>query len=166
MIDSRQPNDGGPAERLPGTGRLIGIDFGTVRVGIAVCDENQMIASPLETYQRQGEIGDARYFEQLVQDYSVVGIVVGLPLHMSGDESQKSSEAREFGQWLIAVTKLPLVWMDERYSTRFANEMLRQGRLSAKKRKARLDKVAAQAILAAYLNSGSDQSEFRSLDDG
>ena len=149
---------------LPEQGRIAGIDFGTVRVGIAICDESQMIASPLETYNRRTEADDAKYFERLVDDHSIVGFAVGLPLHMSGDESQKSLEARSFGCWLSQVTNRPVVWVDERYSTRFANELLRRGNLSPKKRKARLDKVAAQAILSVYLESGTSLSE-NSLED-
>ena len=158
-------NETDPAERdpvepnseLPEQGRLMGIDFGTVRIGVAVCDEGQSIASPLETYHRRTLPEDEAYFVKLAKDYSVAGFVVGLPLHMSGDESQKSHEAREFGSWLGKVTQLPVDWIDERYSTRFANELLRGSHLSAKKRKQRLDKVAAQAILAAYLESPSSR---------
>lgn len=139
---------------LPSTGCLAGIDFGTVRVGVALCDATQSIASPLETYNRRSESKDAEYFKRLVADYSVVGFVIGLPLHMSGDESQKSEEARAFGAWLAALTELPIAWVDERYSTRFANDLLRESNLTAKKRKARLDKIAAQAILSTFLESG------------
>jgi len=138
---------------VPETGRLLGIDFGTVRVGVAICDERQQIASPYETYTRQNEKLDEKYFVSLVAETNVVGIVVGLPLHMSGDESQKSAEARAFGDWLNQTTGLPVDWIDERYSTAFAREMLAAGNLTAKQRKARLDKIAAQAILAAYLES-------------
>lgn len=138
---------------LPKSGRLAGIDFGTVRVGISICDPHQSIASPLETYQRRSEAQDGEFFTKLVAEYSVVGFVVGLPLHMSGDESQKSQEARTFGNWLTALTGLSIAWVDERYSTRFAKDMLEGSQLSAKKRKARLDKLAAQAILTAYLEN-------------
>ena len=153
-------------QTLPTSGRLLGIDFGTVRVGIAICDENQSIASPLETYNRRNERLDAKYFQQLVAENSIVGIVVGLPLHMSGDESAKSAEAREYGNWLQTTTGAPVGWIDERYSTAFAREMLSGSNLSAKKRKARLDKVAAQAILMAYLESiGSGKSVNLAVDD-
>ncbi len=138
---------------LPGMGRLLGVDFGTVRVGIAICDENQSIASPMETWARRNEKLDREYFQMLVARERAVGIVVGLPLHMSGDESQKSKEAREFGKWLAEVTKLPVIYVDERYSTAHANEILATGNLTAKQRKARIDKIAAQAILATYLET-------------
>lgn len=150
------PDDLSQSPKLPNEGCLAGIDFGTVRVGVAICDATQSIASPLETYNRRTESKDAEYFKRLVADYRVVGFVLGLPLHMSGDESQKSQEARAFGAWLVGLTDLPIGWVDERYSTRFANDLLKDSNLSPKKRKAKLDKVAAHAILSAYLESGSD----------
>ncbi len=152
-------------DSFPGIGRLLGIDFGTVRIGIAICDENQSIASPLEVYTRRNEKLDAEFFIKLVNETGASGWVIGLPIHMSGDESEKSSEAREFGQWLQSVTELPVTWIDERYSTAMAREILNAGNLSAKQRKARLDKIAAQAILASYLESDRDTESTDSIDD-
>lgn len=144
---------GAQSRSLSLRGRLLGIDYGTVRVGIAICDENQSIASPLETYVRRNKKLDGEHFLALVKRENVVGLVVGLPLHMSGDESQKSGEARHFGNWLAEVTGLPVDWIDERYSTALAREILTAGSLTAKQRKARLDKIAAQSILTSYLES-------------
>ena len=152
-------------DSFPRIGRLLGIDFGTVRIGIAICDENQSIASPLEVYTRRNEKLDAEFFIKLVNETGASGWVIGLPIHMSGDESEKSSEAREFGQWLQSVTELPVAWIDERYSTAMAREILNAGNLSAKQRKARLDKIAAQAILASYLESDRDTESTDSIDD-
>ena len=142
-------------ESLPSVGRLAGIDFGTVRIGVAVSDFDQIIASPLDTYRCCGSAEDADYFKELVGRESICGFVLGLPVHMSGDESQKSAEAREFGRWLGEQTGLPVGWMDERYTTALAREFLSQSGLSGAARKARLDKVAAQIILSAYLESRS-----------
>ena len=75
---------------------------------------------------------------------------------MSGDESEKSREAVKFGKWLKQSTGLPVSWVDERYTTSMAREMLSHSPLSGKKRKAQLDKLAAQILLATYLESGSD----------
>ena len=152
---------------FPSTGRLLGIDFGTVRVGIAICDEGRSIASPYEVYNRRNERLDQEYFAKLVDETGAVGFVVGLPLHMSGDESQKSAEAREYGIWLSNITSLPVDWIDERYSTAMAREMLNASNLSGKQRKARLDKIAAQAILMSYLESNRDNAvdDPRSIDD-
>ena len=92
-------NDPRSQASIPPTGRLAGIDFGTVRIGIAMTDPSRIIASPLETYTRQSQEQDRDYFVQLVESEGVVAFLVGLPVHMSGDESQKSQEAREFAQW-------------------------------------------------------------------
>ncbi len=142
--------------RLPAEGRLAGIDFGTVRVGVAITDASQMIASPLEVYTRRNETLDEKFFLELVQLERVVGFVVGLPVHMSGDESQKSREAVAFGKWLEEKTSIPVTWFDERYTTAMARDVLSQTNLSGKKRKAFLDKMAAQILLRAYLGSDRD----------
>jgi putative Holliday junction resolvase len=138
---------------FPTTGRLAGIDYGTVRIGVAVCDADRILASPLETYHR-GTVGnDADYFRRLVHEERLVGFVVGLPVHGGGQESQKSIEARQFGRWLGEQTGLPVRFQDERYTSVFAERSLLDAGLTKKRRKQRLDKLAAQAILAAYLES-------------
>jgi hypothetical protein len=85
-------------------GRLAGVDYGTVRIGIAVTDADQKIASPLENYTRRGEDADAAFFKQLALQEKIVCFVLGLPVHLAGHESQKSLEVRKFGQWLIETT--------------------------------------------------------------
>jgi len=151
-------------DSLPIEGRLAGIDFGTRRVGIAVCDASQQLASPLDVYQRRNEPEDAAYFQQLVSDQALVGLVVGLPVHISGEESQKSQQARLFGSWLSQLTGLPVAYHDERYSTAQAEEVLEAASLTSKQRKQRIDKVAAQFILSAYLESTRSAGEPGSLD--
>jgi len=144
---------------LPREGRLAGVDFGTVRIGIAISDARQTLASPLDNYTRGSKDQDAGYFQRLVKDEAVVGLVVGLPVHMSGDESQKSQEAREFGQWLAAVTGLPVGFYDERLSSAIADDFLAIGQLSKKQRQKRRDMLAAQVILANYLESHLQSSD-------
>jgi putative holliday junction resolvase len=140
-------------------GRVAGIDFGTVRIGIAISDADRTIASPLENYARQGPEQDAKRFRRLVAEEDVSLFVVGLPVHLSGLESQKSLEARQFGKWLEAVTGLAVVFFDERFTSAEAEQHLVAADMTRKKRKARLDKIAAQILLAAYLESHSDNSE-------
>ena len=151
-------------DSLPFEGRLAGIDFGTRRVGIAVCDASQQLASPLDVYQRRNEPEDAVYFQQLVSDQALVGLVVGLPVHVSGEESQKSQQARLFGNWLSQLTGLPVAYHDERYSSAQAEEVLEAASLTSKQRKQRIDKVAAQFILSAYLESTRSTGDPGSLD--
>jgi putative Holliday junction resolvase len=135
------------------TGRLIGVDHGTVRVGLAVCDAGRRVATPLHTYKRRTPDKDADYFARLAVAESAVGWVVGLPLHMSGDEGEKAKECRAFGDWLAGVSGLPVVYHDERYTSAAAEEAMALAGLSPKQRKDRLDKVAAQLILQAYLDA-------------
>jgi putative Holliday junction resolvase len=132
---------------------LAGIDFGTVRVGIAVCDPDRILASPLSTYTRRDDSADAMFFQDLVADQQIVGFVVGLPVHMSGDESRKSRQARRFGEWLERVTGLPVGFQDERFTTSEANDLMAAGGLTRQKANERRDMLAAQAILARFLES-------------
>jgi putative holliday junction resolvase len=90
-------------------GRLAGVDYGTVRIGVAVTDADQKFASPLENYTRRGEAADAKFFQRLAQEERIISFVVGLPVHLDGYESQKSLEARKFGDWLSQTTGVPVV---------------------------------------------------------
>jgi len=138
---------------VPVRGRLLGLDYGTKRVGLALSNIDQTIATPLETYLRRDNRQDERYLLQKVQEYGVAGLVVGLPVHMSGDEGEKAREARAFGQWASAVTKLPVSFTDERYTTALADEHLRGAHVSPKKRKLLRDKLAAQILLQSFLEN-------------
>jgi putative Holliday junction resolvase len=135
-------------------GRVAGIDYGTVRIGVAIGDLEVGMASPYENYTRRSEKLDAEYFTQLAQQERLDHWVVGLPVHLSGEESQKSYEARQFGKWLTELTGLRVDYFDERYTSAEAERLLQDANLTKKKRKARLDQLAAQIMLTAYLESG------------
>ncbi len=150
---------------LPKDGRLAGIDFGTVRVGVAICDASQLIASPHEVYQRKDAEQDKRYFDNLVETESIVGFVVGLPVHMSGDDSQKSLEARQFGKWINQTTARPVCFTDERFSTALANELMSNAKQPTKRKGKMRDMVAAQIILKSYLESSRLSNRPASLND-
>lgn len=151
----------------PYPGRLAGIDYGTVRIGIAITDRDQQFASPYENYERRDPQADAKRFQRLVTEESVVQIVVGLPVHTHGGESQKSKEAREFGRWLAEVTGISVTYYDERYTSLEAEEILQGAQFTKKRRKKRLDMLAAQIMLAAYLESDrGGKYQPQPLDDG
>ena len=139
------------SDALPSVGRLAGIDFGTVRVGVAITDPDQRLASPLENYTRRGKAADSQWLRDLVKQERLAGFVVGLPVHLSGDESAKSREARQFGQWIKELTGLPVAYFDERFTSAQAESLLLGAELTKKRRKPRLDMLAAQILLAAYL---------------
>lgn len=137
----------------PDSGRLAGIDFGTVRIGVATCDPSRTWTSPFETYTRRSPELDSKYFVKLAKDNSIGGWVIGLPIHCDGKESMKSKEARQFAKWLSDETELPVRFVDERFTTALANRMLRDVELTHKKRKKQVDKIAAHLILETYLES-------------
>jgi len=134
--------------------RIAGIDFGTVRIGIATADTEIGIAGPYENYNRRTPALDAEYFKRLAKEERIGRFVVGLPVHLSGSESQKSTEARAFGQWLGEVTGVPVEYFDERFTTSEADELLASVKFTKKQRQARRDQLAAQIMLAAYLEAG------------
>jgi len=134
--------------------RLLGVDFGTVRLGLAISDRDRKIASPLATYARRSEAQDEQFFQRLVEMEEIGGLVVGLPIHNDGREGEKAVEARAYGQWLHDVTKLPVVYYDERFTTVEAENYLVDAGLTRKSRKDRRDRVAAQILLQSYIEAG------------
>ena len=150
---STEESDQTGAIELPHAGVLLGIDYGTKRIGVAVSDRDQKFSSPLYNHQRQGTQGDTRFFRTLVEEYRPVGMVIGLPIHLSGDESEKSREARKFADWLSSVVGLPYCFQDERFSSFQAECLMTDAALTKKQRKDRIDKIAAQILLQNFLES-------------
>lgn len=142
--------------RRPDRGRVAGVDYGTVRIGVAIGDLEVALASPHEVYNRRSQQLDAEYFKELATQERLVRWVVGLPVHLDGGESQKSREARAFGKWLTELTDLPVDFYDERFTSAYADSILQQANLTRDQRKARLDALAAQIMLTAYLESGAE----------
>lgn len=133
---------------------LLGIDYGSVRIGLAVSDPDRKIAFPLATYTRRNREQNVQYFRNVIAEQGASEIVIGLPIHLSGREGQKATEARAFGKWLHEATGLPVVFWDERFTTVEAENALLAAGLTNKRRKARRDRVAAQILLQSYLDAG------------
>ncbi|MEX0718494.1 MAG: Holliday junction resolvase RuvX [Planctomycetaceae bacterium] len=152
-VPSRGESDAAPPVPFPERGRLLGMDYGTKRVGVALSNPDQTIASPLETWEGQDEAQEERRLKTLVEDYGVAGLVIGLPVHMSGAEGGMAAEARAFGKYLAAVTGLPVRFWDERFTSIEADEHLLSADLSRKKRKGIRDRLAAQILLQNYLDA-------------
>ena len=147
-------------------GKLAGIDFGSVRIGVAISDPDRIIASPYEIYTRKNERLDAEYFKRLVREERIVRFVVGLPLHLDGRLSEKAREALAFGAWLSELTDRPVDYMDERFTSVEAGYYLREAKMTMKQRKKRTDKIAAQILLANYIERGCRGTEIpEPLDD-
>src|SRR6185295_8814452 len=97
---------------------------------------------------------DAAHFAKVAAEHRAVQLVVGLPLHANGEESDKSREARGFGGWLSTATGLRVVFWDERFTTSLAEDALLGAKMTHKKRRERRDRVAAQMILQNYIEAG------------
>lgn len=138
-------------------GRVLGIDTGAKRVGLAISDPDRIIASPLTTLERQNTERDAQFFRDLIVREYVVLLVVGLPMHTDGREGVKAQEARAYGTWLANITGLPVEYADERFTTVHAESALWNAGLTHRRRKDRRDRVAAQFMLQAYLDDTKTQ---------
>jgi putative Holliday junction resolvase len=139
--------------------RLLAIDPGTVRLGLAISDTDRRIASPLTTYTRRDSKQDAQYLKKVIEDEEIGVIVIGLPVRADGYEGEQAQAARKFGAWLHELTRLPCVYHDERYTSSEAEAALLGAGLSKQKRKERRDRVAAQILLQAYMEAGCPASE-------
>lgn len=153
MTDIRPTSENQSDDAVPTEGCLLGIDFGTKRIGFAMCDDRQVFATPLETYSRTVDSVDAKYLAQLCIDYRIRGIVIGLALHMSGDESSISHQARNYGSWAADVTGLPIVYWDERFSSAAADVRLLEAGFTNTRKDSRRDMLAAQAILQSFIDA-------------
>jgi putative holliday junction resolvase len=140
-------------DELPLTGRLVAIDLGEVRIGIALSDPNQVVASPAETLHVPRE-QDAPTIDALVgatARHEAAGIVVGYPRRLDGREGSGAARARRIAEALHDRTGCPVLLWDERFSTVEAERVLLQGDVSRKGRKDTVDRVAASVLLQGVL---------------
>lgn len=140
-------------DELPPRGRLIAVDVGGARVGLALCDADRLVVSPLDTLYRKNPEFDGQFFRRVLKAEEPVGFVVGLPVHMSGEESPQSEKCRRYGEWLRGRTGLPVAFWDERCTSSAAESILWDAGLTHARRKARQDQVAAMLFLQSYLDA-------------
>ncbi len=136
--------------------RILAIDPGRVRLGLAISDTERRLASPFTTYTRRSPVQDALYFQRVVEEEEIGAIVVGLPIHEDGSEGVQAKLARVFGAWLQEATGLVVTFYDERFTSFEADAALTDIGLTKKKRIARRDRVAAQILLQTYLDAARD----------
>ncbi len=129
--------------------RYLGIDYGTKRVGLAISDGLGLTARPLEVVPRHEIIGRVR---DLVSTYDVAALIIGLPTGLSGREGGAAEGARRLGDELCDATGLGVVYVDERFTSRIAEEALLGSGMKRRMRRETVDKVAAAIILQAYLD--------------
>lgn len=133
--------------------RILGLDVGDVRIGVAVSDPLKIIARGLDFIKRTTVKEDVEAIKELVDEHEVEEIVVGLPKMMSGEIGIQAQKVQDFAEALKAVIETPIVMWDERLSTVAATRVLIEANMSRKKRKKVVDKVAAVLILQGYLDS-------------
>ena len=143
-------------------GRILALDYGTKRIGVALSDELGWTAQPLETFERKTLDWDVAHIAMLVGSHSVERVVLGLPLQLDGREGPAVHAMREFAAKLEAGLSVPIVRWDERMTTKAAEELLIAADVSRKKRKGIVDRVAAAILLRSYLEA-QDQVSTQSV---
>ncbi|MED4907434.1 Holliday junction resolvase RuvX [Brevibacillus centrosporus] len=135
--------------------RLMGLDVGDKTIGVAVSDELGWTAQGVETIKRQSKEKDFARLQELIAQYQVEAIVVGLPKNMNGTIGPRAELCQTFGKLLQEKTSLPVHMWDERLTTMAAERMLISADVSRQKRKTVIDKMAATLILQGYLDAKS-----------
>jgi putative holliday junction resolvase len=135
--------------------RVLGIDFGEKRLGLALSDESRTLASPLAVYERKDLQSDLRFLRDLILRYQITEIVLGLPLNMDGSLGPKAQQVLEFKRALEESLKLPVHTFDERFTTAEAERALLEANMSRRQRKAKRDALAAVLILQGYLQQST-----------
>jgi len=133
--------------------RILALDYGTKRVGIALSDELRWTAQPLETFERRTLDRDIAHIVSLVATHEVGCVLLGFPLQLDGREGPAIQAMREFSTRLEQGLPVPLVLWDERMTTKAAEDLLIAADVSRKKRKGIVDRVAAAILLQSYLAS-------------
>ena len=136
--------------------RIVALDIGDVRIGIAVSDATRTIASPVEVITRVGWGPDTRKILEICHRFETNLVVSGLPLNMDGSEGFQAGKVRDFCRQLTAAG-LTVFFQDERLTTVTAEEALLEGSLSRKERKTKVDKVAAALILEQWLKESKEK---------
>ncbi|HKY70456.1 MAG TPA: Holliday junction resolvase RuvX [Nitrospira sp.] len=133
--------------------RILALDYGTKRVGVALSDELGWTAQPLETFERRTLDWDVAHVASLVQEHDVREVVLGFPLQLDGREGPAIQAMRNFAARLERGLPVPLVLWDERLTTKAAEDLLIAADVSRKKRKGAVDRVAAAILLQSYMAS-------------
>ena len=132
-------------------GRLIGIDLGTKFIGIAICDVNQKVASPIKTINRTKFKVDAQEITDIINNQNIKGAVIGWPVNMNGSQGKKCQQTNDFRQSFRMYSNIPFLYWDERLTTVEAERTLIQGDMSRQKRKKYVNHIAAAIILQSAI---------------
>jgi putative holliday junction resolvase len=152
---------------VPPGSRLLGLDVGTKTIGLALSDTRLVIASPLETIRRNGRFrDDAAALFTLIDRHRVGGLVIGLPLAMSGGDTPRTQSVRQFARNVLAVRDLPVAFWDERLSTAAVTREMIAHDMTRKRRAEIVDRVAAAYILQGCLDAMTPPSPPPQAEDG
>ena len=139
---------------IPPAGRILALDWGALRIGVALSDETQLLSSPLTTLvRRAGKRFPMPPFLELVENYQPVGILAGLPLSLDGTENTHTAEVRELAALVARRTGLPVELWDERMSTVVALNSIRDQQGSTRGRRDEVDALAASVVLQHFLDA-------------
>jgi putative Holliday junction resolvase len=133
--------------------RIMGLDYGTKRIGVAISDPECIMAHPLDTVEVRADGSHIAILVNIARDYEVTQIVVGLPYNMDGSIGESGERVIEWSEQLKTSLGLPVLLWDERLTTSEAHEFLMNLNVKGKKRKSIVDKIAASIILKDYLDS-------------
>lgn len=131
-------------------GRVLALDVGKARIGLALCDPDRILASPLAAVTRSES--SAQVISQLIDEYSVIEIVVGLPVNLKGEATASTEDASRFAAELKSLQDIPIHLIDERFTTATAAQKLRAAGKDSRSARAIIDSVAACEILETYIN--------------
>ena len=134
-------------------GRILALDLGKKRIGLAVSDELGLTAQGLDTLERSGRREDIEALRRIAIEKGVGLFLIGDPVHMSGAASRQGEYARDFARELERKTRLPVVFRDERWTSREAERTLRGSGIAPEDRKPALDRISAVLLLQSYLDS-------------
>lgn len=155
MNETPVPGQGGgstdvPLQQLP-LGRIMGIDYGSRRIGISLSDPTQTIASPLTTlvFRNDGEL--LQQLGRLISEHEVIAVVVGWPINMNGAAGEKADAVEKFVRQIQPSLNLPIYLWDERWTTVSAHRVLMDQGLSPSRNRGRVDAIAGAFILEAFL---------------
>ncbi|MFT3715284.1 MAG: Holliday junction resolvase RuvX [Gordonia sp. (in: high G+C Gram-positive bacteria)] len=134
-------------------GRRVAIDVGSVRVGVAQCDPDGILATPVETVHRTTDDGDVRRIAEIVAEYEAVGVIIGLPRTLRNTEGAAVAAAKDFGARVeAAIAPVPVIYHDERLTTVTAAAALRESGRKSRTARAVIDQAAAVTILQGWLD--------------
>lgn len=143
----------------PPPGRVLGLDLGDVRIGVAISDPERRLAVPVGTVQVGRPPGEMRAIADLVAEHGAVMVVLGEPVSMDGTRGTRASHAASFAGVLRAFLDVPVVLHDERLSTVEAERSLRAAGVTGRRRRSVVDAAAAQIILQAWLDAASGHTD-------